>query len=283
MEWGNSYYLEDVVHPNYELGYNPPRNIVGLKMIEPTQIQRSFDRDGFVSVESFLTQDEVGETVVELDRFIRDRVPGMPKEHVFYEDRADASTLKQLQQLHTYDVYFESLMIDSAAQALAETVLKEPVIPKNMQYFNKAPGVGKATPAHQDGYYFRLKPCNAVTLWLALDDVDEENGCVHYARGSHLEGLRAHGKTSTLGFSQGLVDSDQLAGSPTDIVCDARPGDLLAHHALTIHWAGENQSATRTRRALGFIYYAVSAEEDVEAKEAYQRTLQEELTQTNKI
>ena len=25
---------------------------------------------------------------------------------------------------------------------------------------------------HQDGQYFMLKPCHAVTLWLALDDTD---------------------------------------------------------------------------------------------------------------
>ena len=43
------------------------------------------------------------------------------------------------------------------------------------------------------------------------------------------------------------------------------------HHARTIHWAGPNRSKTRSRRAIGFIYYAKRAREDIAAKEAYQK------------
>jgi ectoine hydroxylase-related dioxygenase (phytanoyl-CoA dioxygenase family) len=49
-----------------------------------------------------------------------------------------------------------------------------------MQYFNKPPSVGQPTPPHQDGYYFMLDPCEAVTMWFALDEVDEENGRMRY-------------------------------------------------------------------------------------------------------
>ena len=91
---------------------------------------------------------------------------------------------------------------------IAETVLEGDVIPVNMQYFNKPAGIGQATPPHQDGYYFHLTPCQAVTGWLALDDVDEKNGCIHYIRGltSHADRFRPHGQTGVLGFSQGITD-----------------------------------------------------------------------------
>lgn len=252
-------------------------------MPNTTEMQKHFDRDGFLRIEGFLSPTEVTNTLETLDRFIADRVPTLPRDHVFLEDKDDASTLKQIQQLHTYDPAFEALMLNSKAQRLAECVLKGPVVPKNMQYFNKPAGTGQPTPAHQDGFYFKLTPCEAVTLWLALDDVDQENGCVHYARASHRAGIQAHGNTSTLGFSQGLMDVEGLAGSQNDVACHARCGDLLAHHALTIHWAGDNQSVTRSRRALGFIYYSASAEEDVVAHERYQRKLAAQLTKTGKI
>lgn len=42
---------------------------------------------------------------------------------------------------------------------------------------------------HQDGVYisdqFVLRENNSVTVWMALDDVTEEMGCVEYAVGSH--------------------------------------------------------------------------------------------------
>lgn len=242
-----------------------------------------FHKNGFVLLKDFLTQSEVQEVHANLDRFIRDRVPSMPREQVFYEDRSRPETLKQIQQLQTHDAFFESMMIESPIEDLARSVLGGDVIPKNMQYFNKPPLKGKPTPPHQDGYYFKLDPCEAVTLWLALDEVDEENGCVHYARGSHKQGLLPHARTSTLGFSQGLEDLSPCEDPDTDVACPAQPGDLLAHHALTIHWAGGNKSASRPRRALGFIFYSASAKEDTAAHDAYQKTLTNELVDTGRI
>jgi phytanoyl-CoA hydroxylase len=34
-----------------------------------------------------------------------------------------------------------------------------------------------------------LDPCEALTMWLVLEKVDEENGCVRYVRGSHKHGI----------------------------------------------------------------------------------------------
>ena len=128
-----------------------------------------------------------------------------------------------------------------------------------------------------------LEPCRALTMWMALDDVDEENGCVRYVRGSHTRGMRPHGRTETLGFSQGITDFGQALDARDEVACPARPGDLLAHHALTIHRADANASATRTRRALGFIYYGESALENLAAHEAYQAKLTTEMELAGKI
>jgi len=32
-------------------------------------------------------------------------------------------------------------------------------------------------------------------MWMALEPVDEGNGCVRYVQGSHLKGMRPRGKT----------------------------------------------------------------------------------------
>ena len=147
-----------------------------------------------------------------------------------------------------------------------------------MQYFNKPPGYGKASPAHQDGAYFMLEPNEAVTMWLALDEVDEENGCLRYSPCSHLTGIHPHARTTTLGFSLGLV-THSPHGEVT--VC-ARPGDLAAHHAATRHRAEGNMSATRSRRALGLIYYSCRAVESVD-KRKYQDELSKELKEAGKL
>ena len=246
-------------------------------------VSPSYARDGFVILLGFLDASSIEAVSAQLDRFILEVVPSMPAEHVFYEDKDDASTLKQLQHLDQHDAWFDELFRMGPFRSLAEELLGGPVVSKNFQYFNKPPGVGKATPPHQDGYYFKLDPCEAVTMWLALDTVDEENGCVRYVKGSHELGMREHGRTQTLGFSQGVVDFPLEKDRLAEVPCPAQPGDLLAHDALTIHWADGNRSQTRSRRALGLIYYSERAQEDAAAHAAYQRRLAEDLRREGKI
>ena len=246
------------------------------------ELKNIFERDGFVAVEGFFSDSELIEIEAALDRFIREVNPTLPASDVFYEDKSNLSSLKQIQRMHEYDEFFDQL-INGKPRRLAEELLGELVVGKNLQYFNKPPALGQATPPHQDGHYFMLEPCSALTMWMALDVVDEENGCVRYVRGSHRVGMRPHGRTETLGFSQGITDFGQAADSRNEVACPAQPGDLLAHHALTIHRADANTSETRSRRALGFIYYGESACENVQAHEAYQSLLATEMSVAGKI
>ena len=88
---------------------------------------------------------------------------------------------------------------------------------------------------------------------------------------------------STLGFSQGISDYPTDHDRKNEQAFPAKPGDLIVHDAMTIHRADANRSTTRTRRALGFIYYSERAREDSEAHEHYQRKLAEDLKSQGKI
>lgn len=243
-----------------------------------------FTRDGYVCIDPLYAPSEMAALNTEIARFIRNVVPTMPETQVYYEDKTDRSSLKQLQKMFEHDAWFNDLMINGPVRRIAEQVLQDEVVPVNMQYFNKPAGIGQATPAHQDGYYFHLTPCEAVTGWLALEDVDDENGCIHYVRGSHkTDGFRPHGQTGVLGFSQGITDFGTPDDLENEVAFPGAAGTFLMHHARTIHRAGANRSQTRSRRALGFIYYAKSARLDVAAKEAYQRALDEHLKRSKRI
>lgn len=241
-----------------------------------------FEKDGFVSLPSFMAADVLDEFQANVDRFIQDVVPKLPHQHVFYEDKADSTTLKQFQNMDEHDPYFADWTQAGPFRELAELVMGGPVVAKNMQYFNKPPKIGKPTPAHQDGYYFMLDPCEALTLWFALDHVDEDNGCVRYVPGSHRQGLRPHGRTQTLGFSQGITDYGS-ADTTAEIAVTAKPGDLIVHDAMTIHRAGGNKSINRTRRAIGLVYYSAAARVDEAADLAYQAKLKSEMEQAGQI
>lgn len=237
------------------------------------KIKQDFDRDGYVYLPGFLSPKEVKDVNEKLEEFIQLKVSQMAAHEVKYEDKNDPATLKLIQDLNKYDPFFSKLLFDSKFKSIAEDLLEEEVIGKTIEYFNKPAKIGKATPPHQDGYYFMLNPVSAVTMWMALEDVDQENGWVSYVQGSHLKGMRPHSKTETIGFSQGIPDFGLKEDMENEVFFPTQPGDLLIHHALTIHRASPNTSPNRSRKAMGLIYFGASAREDLAAKEAYVKTL----------
>lgn len=249
-------------------------------MMTDNIIKSKFQEDGYVLIPNFLTAQEVEEMRKNFNRVIKDIVPHMPSKDVFYEGEETPETLKQLIDLHEHDSYFNEVLTNGKFKDIAELLLEDKVIGKNLEYFNKPAKIGKPTPPHQDGYYFMLNPSIAVTMWMALEPADEENGSVKYVKGSHLTGMRPHGRTQTLGFSQGITDFGTADDEANLVNIPANPGDLLIHHSLTVHLAGPNQSNTRSRKALGLIYFGESAKEDVVAKAAYQKKLAEERAAT---
>ena len=249
----------------------------------PEKLTNSFQQLGFFVIEKFISDAEVAQIHSELSRVQKDVIPKMPASEVYYDQKGDKNSLKQLQRLHVHDAFFNTLMINSPFQKIAEHLLGESVEGKNLQYFNKRPMVSQPTPPHQDGHYFMIEPVKAITLWLALDQVDEVNGCVRYLPKSHLHGLRPHARTETLGFSQGIADYGTESDMADEMPLCCAPGTLIGHNALTVHRADQNYSRNRDRRALGFIYYAASVIEDETRNNNYQASLVKDLQENNLI
>tara|TARA_R110001599_G_scaffold43925_2_gene131152 strand:+ start:23412 stop:24143 length:732 start_codon:yes stop_codon:yes gene_type:complete len=231
--------------------------------------KEQFDQDGYLYFPGFLDKIETNQIKSRLDKIVEEGLQDIPTEHIKFENTENKQGVKMVQDLHLYDPLFKNILFESKFSALAAELLGEKVVGKTVEFFNKPAKIGKATPPHQDGYYFMLTPMSAVTFWISLEEVDKDNGWVSYVKGSHLNGVRTHGKSGTIGFSQEIVDF----GTPSDLENEefiaTNPGDVLVHHALTIHRAAPNTSINRSRKALGLIYFGESAKEDLVAKKAY--------------
>jgi phytanoyl-CoA hydroxylase len=234
-------------------------------------IKTLFDRDGFIVVRQLLSPSEFAELQGQLERYIREVVQTLPDSDAFYVDRSRPQTLKQMQHMGR-DPFFRDYPRHPKWVALARELLGEEVAGQEPEWFNKPPGTEAPTPPHQDNYYFNLKPPSVVTLWMALDPVDEENGCLRYVAGSHRLGLRSHDRSNILGFSQGIIDygPDDLA---REVQVHLQPGDVVAHHGETIHRADPNRSTTRHRRAFAMVFRGASCRRDEEAFARYTAAL----------
>ena len=229
-----------------------------------------FERDGFIHVREFLSPAKLTEVRQRIEDYKREIAPTLESHRVLYDVEGNNCTIKHMVDVDKADPYFATFLNDQTRK-LASAMLGENALPQNLEYFDKGPGVGKPTPAHQDGFYFCLRPNHAVTLWIALDDCDEGNGCMSYVPGSHKQGILEHQASGVVGFSQGL----NYAPSPGERLFTARgsAGDCFAHHSMTIHLAGANNS-DRHRRSLGCVYYGESCERDEDAWTRYRANLE---------
>ncbi|HEY4309177.1 MAG TPA: phytanoyl-CoA dioxygenase family protein [Pirellulales bacterium] len=234
---------------------------------ECKQFKAEFDRNGFVVIPSLLPPNDFAELRQNLDRYIREVVPGLPDVDAFYERRDQPDTLKQLQRMNC-DPYFASYCRHPRWVALAEALLGERASAEPPEWFNKPPRTNHVTPPHQDNYYFCLTPPSVLTVWLALDDVDTENGCLRFVTGSHLRGYRSHCKSRILGFSQGINDY-AAEDFVQEVAVPVRAGDALVHAGMTIHRADANISTTRQRRSFAMVFKGVSCQRDEAAYGRY--------------
>ena len=126
----------------------------------------------------------------------------------------------------------------------------------------KEPGTAAPTVWHQDLGYFHVTGEQLATTWCPLDLVTSESGAVRYARGSHRwdatyrPNLFVTDEPIPGTAGPRVPDIDALAAAAeVDILTFATaPGDVVVHHARTLHAAGGNRSATTRRRAISVRY-----------------------------
>ena len=101
---------------------------------------------------------------------------------------------------------------------------------------------------HQDAPLWPiLAPMTEVTAWVALDDVDPENGCMSMVPGSHLWGNHMDYLATFKQFSDMPASFE---GHDIEIrTCPVKRGEVHYHHALTWHGSNANRSG-RPRRAI---------------------------------
>ena len=125
-------------------------------------------------------------------------------------------------------------------------------------------------PFHQDNAYFNLVPDHALTVWVALADVTEANGCVRYLKGTHKLGDLPHQPSGVKGNSMMLCE---LPPGPWREDCGLiRRGDAIIHHCNTIHRSEPNRS-DHDRPGLLFVFKSIRCHIDEARARIYQQNL----------
>jgi ectoine hydroxylase-related dioxygenase (phytanoyl-CoA dioxygenase family) len=118
------------------------------------------------------------------------------------------------------------------------------------------PKDGKAVAWHQDSSYWPLTPSKAVTVWLAIDTADIENGCMKFIAGSHHYGHLTFRPSSVEEHNVLNQTIDNPAQYGDEVYNELREGMVSLHSDLLLHGSEPNNS-DRRRCALTIRYAAV--------------------------
>ncbi|MEZ4678522.1 MAG: phytanoyl-CoA dioxygenase family protein [Caldilineaceae bacterium] len=165
-------------------------------------------------------------------------------------DDGDQDPLKRYPRMfnmHHWDEVSRNWLLDDRIRACMVAMLeREPYAIQTMLYF-KPPGA-RGQALHQDQYYLRARPGTSIAAWMALDLIDEANGCLQMV--PHTQDLplicpveadeQASFTTIAVPLPPGLQPVPMLLA----------PGDVLFFNGQIIHGSFPNTTPDRFRRAL---------------------------------
>ena len=218
-----------------------PANSASAKTLSREQIE-SYNANGFIRPVEIYAADEM--------LAIRQYFDRLQEQAIAAGGNSYSISTAHMKYGGVYDILTNSRIIDCVADLLGDDV-----VAWGSHFFCKMPGDGRAVAWHQDASYWPLTPSHAVTVWLAIDDADLDNGCMKFISGSHHSGHLTYRKSSPEEHNvlDQTVPNAESYGAV--VVDDLKAGQASIHNDLLLHGSDVNMS-TRRRCGLTLRYAA---------------------------
>jgi hypothetical protein len=156
----------------------------------------------------------------------------------------------------------KDIINDKKLGELLESLTKEKIVPFqsiNFQY-------GSEQAAHSDSVHMATYPVGGlIAIWVALDDIDEDNGPLFYYPGSHK---LPYASNADMGNATGAVLSPNPNKNYEEYqaaeikkhnlkaeVLSAKKGDVFVWHANLLHGGMPHTNTAKTRRSIVVHYF----------------------------
>ncbi|MEZ6129860.1 MAG: phytanoyl-CoA dioxygenase family protein [Planctomycetaceae bacterium] len=215
---------------------------------------KTFHETGHVTVPGVLTADQLAAACHDVETWSSEFMAALSTEsrRWYLENNGNSSMLRKLDNPAFHRPFFRSLAGEPKLIEMVERLTGPGVSVFFSQVFCKPPEVGGPKPVHQDNFYFGPDNLDAtLTVWIALDDANVENGCLFYADGSHTGPVVNHEAPVDEPFN--LQIAAQQIGRYPMTAAPVPAGGISFHHGNTWHQSSANTSL-RARRAVVFHY-----------------------------
>lgn len=149
--------------------------------------------------------------------------------------------------MHHWDEVSRHWLLDGRIrQCMVAMLAREPYAIQTMLYF-KPPGA-RGQALHQDQYYLRARPGTSIAAWMALDPIDEANGCLQMV--PHTQDLPLICPVEADAEESFTTIAVPLPPELQPVPMIMAPGDVLFFNGQIIHGSFPNTTKDRFRRSL---------------------------------
>jgi len=213
--------------------------------LTPAQIAE-FHENGFLAIPQISTPTEVAQLRLVFDRLFEEKVgraEGAQYDIAGHDDDNAVQALPTIINPVNYAAELKNTQFRKCAFSIAQQLLGPKVTPSFEHVILKPAFYGVATPWHQDEAY-RVDPnfeYQQISIWMPLQDVNIDNGCMQYIPGSHKLGILPHRspnddpKIHAIECIGGFDSADAVA-------CEMSAGGATMHIGKALHYAGPNKS-----------------------------------------
>ncbi|GAB7180210.1 ectoine hydroxylase-related dioxygenase phytanoyl-CoA dioxygenase (PhyH) family [Kitasatospora sp. Ki12] len=202
---------------------------------ELERLKADYQEQGFAVIRNVIPEDLIAEARSHVE-WLMSRYPDLRPEHLHHP-------------LIRNDAFWVRLITDPRLVDIAEAFLGPDLACFTAHYICKPPHDGQSVLWHQDGAYWKLDPMEALTVWLAVDASNRENGCLRMIPGSHRLPLHEPSlRTDVPNMLFSAADEDlvrQWSRERGIVDIELNPGDVSIHHPHLLHYSEPNTSANR--------------------------------------
>jgi ectoine hydroxylase-related dioxygenase (phytanoyl-CoA dioxygenase family) len=171
----------------------------------------------------------------------------------------------RIHMLHRKLALHEKYLLHARVLDVVEVLVGPDVLALQTMLFLKPPGK-PGQGWHQDSYYIPTHPDTLIGAWIAIDDCDELNGAMWFAKGSGIEPVYPPCPEVDYGFGDKLLsdityvkgvsnDDDEVnmlskvADKYDQVLVPAKAGDVVFFNGHVLHRSKKNFTTDRFRRS----------------------------------
>lgn len=221
-----------------------------MKPHELTQAQKDFyHHEGYLlGLPPIYSREEMAKMNAELPQLLALLQPG--------------ETAKDIREWHETSHFLYDIVMNPRIHDLVEGILGPNFFIWGSSFFIKEPFSASTVGWHQDAYYWPMEPHHTVTVWLAFDDVDAENGGMKLIPGTHRHGIIKHRRSEQTTSILTLELESGSFSEETSVQFELKAGEISMHDDRAVHGSPANPSARR-RAGLTIRYSGTNVKNDL--------------------